>query len=754
MTNEITIDAETARRLLFILSLEGDVKGEEIEWALAIIHQIPGYEKVTIIKAAQDEALKRTLAGIAAEQISPTTPKELKALIEAAEERQAALAAAKEVGEKRAEEFVKAAEKAAKTKAQFKAAPEAAAPLPETALPPPEEKVSFSIKITPAALKAFQESTGKAAAMPFKLVTFFSPPKALIQTPQTTAALASAMTLVQISAKAEKLAGPERKHLLELVENLRRAEFSFYSQVQQQRTRVSVGEMIILMGPESGRPQGEIVALVRGATPEKGPSFIGSIGQQIFGGLAQRAVTKAASKAITSALTKAGISITTKAVGAGVGQAAIPIPGVGAIVGWLASKVLSPLIDKVFDFIRKNKWVLAAPFVLVGLIFGLPWLTVGGIALGGVLLARGVGSALSMAGRTAASIFTGLATLTIMSVALPFLVALIAIPVLVAIILFIINSGAYLVPPSVSQFAESPYIDIEKTPEPPGPFSNPPPNVSVTYTIIIKAKKGTLTNIRFQYECRVVGSGGGNDCPPVEIPEAPLQISPTEPFSLSYSASYGTSFRDSIVVDTFTVVADAPDQAGATAATSASVVIGNPPIDCPLPAYDTKGKRWASYTPGDEARGHGSNAYWQGGKACRYSLPQSIGCNGPSDSRASSNVCFDESSRCAQYGYAYDVWPTGGTQVFAPRVGKESVVWNCSHAFANGDPPGSAGQTYACDSGPYHLVLTHLKEGARTGRVPSGQRIGELHPLSGNAHVHMEFSLNGVYQRPEDFFCF
>ena len=746
MANETTIDKETARRLLLILSLEGDVKRGEIEWALAIIHQIPGYGGMTLAKAVQDRPLKEILVAIAAEQISPTTPKDLKALIEGAEERKAALKTAEEVGEKRAEEFIEAAEKAAKTKAEIK--------VPETAppSPPSEEPVSFGIKITPAALKAFGESAGKSAGTPLKLVSFFSPPKVLAQAPQTTAALGSAMSLSQISARAQGLPERERKRLLALIENLRQAEFSFYAQVKLQRTPVSVQEVTILMGSEFGRPQGEVVTLIRGGAPSgRGPSFTGRIGQQIFGGLAQRAVTKAATKVVTSALTKAGVSVTTAAAGTAVA------PGVGTVVGLVAGW----LVDKAKDLLS---WMTRnAPKVAIGIgafLFGTGFVLQSSLLMGGGALvgagglvgqAGGVGPALSQAGGFASSVITGITSLAVASIATPLIVALISIPVLVAIILFIINSGAYIVPPSASQFAESPYIDIEKTPEPPGPFNNPPPSVSVNYTISIKAKKGTLTNVHFQYECRVVGSSQ-TPCPEVQIPEPPQQISPTEVFSFSYGAIYDSSFKDVIVVDTFTIIADAPDQKAATAATSASVVIGNPPIDCPLPAYDTKGKRWASYTPGDESRGHASNAYWVGKEPCYVGFPQSISCEASTDPRASNNRCtiMNKQPRCAQYGFAYDVWPVGGVQVFAPRVGKESLVWNCSYGFSNG----TAGHTYWCDSGPYHLVLTHLKEGARTGSVPSGQVIGELHPQQGNAHVHIEFSLNGVYQRPEDFFCF
>ena len=739
-----SINPTTARRLLAVLELQVEAKESDINWALEIIHQISGYGAISLAKAAQDETLKKVLISIAKEEIAPTMPKELETWLKKAEERERAAKEAAAKGEKETQEFIETAKKAAETKAQIKVppvAPEAPAPMPETPAPTQPVSEGFSIRVSPK----FVEKLGqKAAFAPFTVAKFLSP-RLLQENPTVATSLATSIPLSELSKKAEGLPEAEKVKILRFVEAINKARYSIVARMQLPMKLASIrGVHVTLMeASEMGLPQGQVAVIIQTAKVSA-PSLLGGLGRQVLGGIAQRAISKGVTKLATKAITTA----LGTAVAPGVGTA------VSLAVGWLVDKA-----KDLFSLVTRN-----APKVAIGLgafLFGTGFVLNSGLLMGtgglvgfGGLVgqAGGVGPALSQAGGFASSVISGITSLAVTSIATPLIVALISIPVLVAIILFIINSGAYMVPPSASQFAESPYIDIEKTPNPPGPFKNPPPSVSVNYTIKIKAKKGTLTNIRFQYECRVVGSGGKTPCPSVQTPEAPKQISPTETFSFSYGANYDASFKDSIIVDTFTVTADAPDQKGATAVTSASVVIGNPPIDCPLPSYDTKGKRWASYTPGDENKGHGSNAYWQGKDACSYSLPQSIGCKGPTDSRASSNVCSDESSRCAQYGYAYDVWPSGGIQVFAPRVGKESVVWECGLAFANDE--GRSGYTYACNSGPYHLVLTHLKEGARTGSIPSGQVVGELHPLYGNAHVHLEFSLNGVYQKPEDFFCF
>jgi len=453
------------------------------------------------------------------------------------------------------------------------------------------------IKISPKALKFFEQSLGKAAGAPFKLVTFFSSPKFLSETPQTKKALASATSLPKIAKKAEALPESEKRRLLELVENLRQAEFSFFAQTKLSRRIFSVREITILMGPEVGLPQGEVAAFVQGGTPPgKKPSLLG----QVFGGIAQKAISKTATKAVTSALTKAGISVTSEAAAATIGQVVIPIPGLGAlvglVVGWVVDKVLGPLFNKITDFISQNKWVLAIPFVAAGLFLGLPLLTVGGLIMGGLLLAGGAGLTLSSAATGISGVLTSILSLAVTSIATPLIVILISIPLIVAIVLFIINSGAYIVPPKlgISGAIESPYIGVEKeivkvldkdnreinieTEE----ISNDRLPIKVSYKVNVKAKKGTLTNITFENSCRVTKDGPPPTCAAPTPSETPDFISPVEDFVFEYEKDYETpGYQDSFVADVFTVTADAPEQKGAVAATSAVVKIGEPPEECP-----------------------------------------------------------------------------------------------------------------------------------------------------------------------------
>lgn len=456
--------------------------------------------------------------------------------------------------------------------------------------------------------------------------------------------------------------------------------------------------------------------------------------------------TKVAAKLVAGEL----ISDAIAALGLATGPLApIVVPLLKALA-WVATWLAEKVISKIVNFIRKHKEDIALVLVGVGLLMGSPLL------IGAGFLATGLAGPAIVVGRAAAlvsSLFAIFTALLIPSIAVPLIISLLVTALAVALITFIINSGAYVVPfaPSITTpgAVESPFIGIEKVASPPGPFSNPPPSISVDYTITITAKLGTLTNITFLYDCRVVGEGAGTPCPSPSpsIPDPPGFISPVEPFVITYRIIYDSRYRNSVVVDTFTVTADAPGQPGATAATSASVVIGDPPIDCPIPGgYIT----WGSYIPGDESsRLHGNNRYWAqtGVPSCSWGLPQRV-CYGPNQPEASGNVCYNRSGSCSFYGYAIDV--QGGKDVLAPQVGGASVTWSCSYGFPNGG--GTAGHTYICTSGPYRLVLTHLRDNARTGGgIRSGEKIGELYPNPN--HLHIEFAVSGVYQRPEDFFC-
>lgn len=174
---------------------------------------------------------------------------------------------------------------------------------------------------------------------------------------------------------------------------------------------------------------------------------------------------------------------------------------------------------------------------------------------------------------------------------------MVALPVVIAIILFIINSGAYIVPPSLGSpsSVESPYIEVVKkvtrvldeAGRVIGNFEegveNSALSITVSYQVTVGAKKGTLTNISFQNVCQVTRKGAVPACSAPLPEKVPPIISPVSDFVFEYEKEYSSEFGDSFVTDIFTVTADAPDQKGATAATSAVVKIGAPPEECPSP---------------------------------------------------------------------------------------------------------------------------------------------------------------------------
>lgn len=160
----------------------------------------------------------------------------------------------------------------------------------------------------------------------------------------------------------------------------------------------------------------------------------------------------------------------------------------------------------------------------------------------------------------------------------------------------------------------------------------------------------------------------------------------------------------------------------------------------------------ASYNSVNET-GHGSNYYWQsvmGGPYCRFNLPQTANeCNGPTNA---GNVCSNQASTCPYYGYAADVFPKSSWSVYLPNVNGEALTWNYVRSYDNLN----SGTTslYADTTGRYVIGLTHINAGSITGNnLASGQKIGELFNQGGNTHLHIEFQVDGVYVKPEDWFC-
>lgn len=366
-----------------------------------------------------------------------------------------------------------------------------------------------------------------------------------------------------------------------------------------------------------GVTQGKIMALLTNETTIAGKvyatyaapktflkAFTNRVVAQVFGSVGRRGIermaTRGAIKLFGKAGGKAAAALAEKgAIGAVAGGAAEILSGPA---GWIllaaqivfeAVKALSKkLTANLKAWFAENKEYVAAALLTGGIILHSAFMILPGA---GIFAFGGFGKLLpksrSFFGRfkrafrraTRHMFFAFIRTILITSI---------GVTIFIAIVMFIINSGAYITPPSDFQFSESPYINVTKTATPSGPFGNSDIPVSVDYTIEISALKGSLVDIQIDYKCEAIKENGKANCPPVQIydegenrvypgPQQGLVISPSKSYVLHYSAEYSSGiYEDSAIIDTITVTANTSDEKGAKSSGSASVIIGNPPTQC------------------------------------------------------------------------------------------------------------------------------------------------------------------------------
>jgi len=417
-------------------------------------------------------------------------------------------------------------------------------------------------------------------------------------------------------------------------------------------------------------------------------------------------------KTAAGAAAKTGLSALFAKIGATI-SSIIPIPILsqilGAIVGWISGKIIEPIIL----WIKKHQEDLK----IVGLIMlgggmimrSLPLMVFGGL----VFVPLAIRNGLSMAGIAARTtfLFGRIGASMAITIGTPIIIAIIVFPILVAIILFIINSGAYIVPPSSPGLNfESPYIGVDKTANPPGPFQNSDLPLTIEYTITITAKKGTLTNLHFSESCQVIKKGASVNCPSITggIPQSPESISPTTPFSFKYSVTYAAeTFADSLVVNSFTVTADAAGVSGVKGVGSTSIKIGNPPEDCPNNAWPV------------ESNG-GLNNVTQGPSApgCTHeNLPNAIdiGVDGAVVIAVHSGIVTVGEDSCT--GKTIKISSTCGSVPFSSFYGHlGAVTVSTGQKVSVGQAIGISDNTGSCTSGP------HLHFSFQTSSIPKVQR--------------------------------
>lgn len=263
---------------------------------------------------------------------------------------------------------------------------------------------------------------------------------------------------------------------------------------------------------------------------------------------------------------------------------------VGTVAGTVGAEVLSWLKTHSKEFLVATGAIIG---VFGGLAIGVSPVLGAGIGAGGGYLAgsgvNGVTSSLSNIGNFLSGAAGGLGTLVIGNIIIPFIIIIVTIPVVVALILFVINSGAYITPQghggeTAPGIVISPYIDISKVASPPGPFENGDAKLKapIKYTVTVKAKQGTLTNIHFENTCQIKMESAGPACTAPLPDTIPDSITETDPFVFEYTKDFSDpTIIDAYITDSFTVVADSPKQTGAKAMVTATLKIGKPKDECP-----------------------------------------------------------------------------------------------------------------------------------------------------------------------------
>lgn len=686
------------------------------------------------------------------------------------------------------EELNKQKEDLSKWKGQLKT--KAAEQKTQKEVPVTESKKTAQEKIQPIQIKISQEKTAEVTVdeetlQKFVLASQMAGESEDFAESSSQVPLEAFCLGIKSSTLTEKIQifddGPEKNYLNYVAEYLKGLEEYFPKEAEMFSAASPIGDFEIIfpanlespdvnsfffspfsqgMNTPSGEPS--LFSDILGSITDEGVSkassgLLSEVGQKV----GTKVIESTAGKTFLSLLQSMGFKVGAEAAtgalaGAATGAAAgtAVAPGVGTAIGAVTS-FLSTYLKKIGSWITQNSENIlfgagiggalllmgsGAPFALSASVFGLGAFPKVANSLG--TIQSGTSNAL---GKFQKALSFGVKSIFVPAVVAPAAITLIAFPVVVAIILFIINSGAYIVPPQYQGLGvANPYIKVEKIIKDSGTssksFSNSQLPKTVTYQVKITPLKGSLQNVKITYECEVLKSGVKVDCPSVSNPipsELIQEIQPSQPFSFEYSQTYSSpTYNDSMIVDTISVSAYISSENENTLAVgSASVVIGTPPVSCPiLGGRITNG----SY---NGTTGHGSPEYWAITGLSRYPIPQTSGCMFPSD--------------CPYYGYAIDVFPTGSSDVFAPTVMGENLEWKFNGVFfSNGGGAVGYSYGYTDTTGRYSILFTHIcLSPVTSGTVRSGEKIGTLFNQGGNTHLHLEFQANGEYKKPENYFC-
>ena len=325
---------------------------------------------------------------------------------------------------------------------------------------------------------------------------------------------------------------------------------------------------------------------VTGKAVDKGTSFISK-------SISQKVATKLSSSTLARGVTALAVKLGLSATGVGIVVAA-------------AVAFMERFGRNAASWLKRNsKYLVAGLGALLGFTLGGPFFGLLGGA-GGLLLAGGITGGISGAVGSLASVIAGVLGATAAVTAAPIIFTLVVIPILVIFIVFIINTGAYLTPPSDaiigSQFLTSRYAQVEKVVSPEGPFENGQVPEEITYTVTITPLLGSIIDISFSDTCRVTKEDQSPGCSGSIPEEVPDVIDSSSPFTYSYTKNLsGDEFSDSFVSNTFSITAGAPSDEGGetfTASDTSIIKIGNPPEECPEGWPVATGTIWNGAGPG------------------------------------------------------------------------------------------------------------------------------------------------------------
>lgn len=139
--------------------------------------------------------------------------------------------------------------------------------------------------------------------------------------------------------------------------------------------------------------------------------------------------------------------------------------------------------------------------------------------------------------------------------------------------------------PSVTP-GQNEFFEITKTSDVPS-LDNPPPAKEVTFTITLKAKSVSLTNVKITDEIKVQKKDSSfnvlndKDGQPISPRPCPTELTANEACTSSYTITVDENFKDSTIINTATVKATPQNQTEKTDSVTTTVTVGTPPADCP-----------------------------------------------------------------------------------------------------------------------------------------------------------------------------